>query len=769
MKEDKKIEKENAFVSFYRNYKILVWLLIIIIAIILIIMFAGNGKDKSKSTDNNDIVQIVIEQGNNVSVTIGNTISLSAKINVDDATIDWKSSNNDVAQVENGKVTGISYGTATITATYVDVDDKKYTSECDVTVIDGNPNVTLDSVDFEEGDLYIAPNNEYQLKLILDPSDAEITEKSFVSSDENIVMVSETGKVKAKHEGHARVIVTINGKYKASIDVYVRNSYKKAEIVLSPTSISIDSAIVKIKVGDTYNLSYTVNPSNTDKSKLAWSSSDSSVVSVDQNGKITAKKLGKAIISIKSVNGKSDEVPVEVLAKAIPVEDIVLSVDKVTVEKDKSVTISPTVLPSDATDKSLTYSLKNTKIASVKVNGAGETAVITGLKEGSTDLTITSSNVEKKITVKVIDLTNDNGIDEDNKSSNSIKVESNKNNLARTYEEALKIPVEEETTITVTFRDGVKKIKYCIYKYGTNSCTPNIELRSSGTIKINKGGLYVLRIVKYDKNGNELTSSSSNYINGSLNYYINTGSTYAKQYTITGVYDTEILAKAHRGHTGDKVMIKVNDSARHLSICSIVDSTCNPSIRINSSYTINLNKEGLWRIVIDEYDKNNNLIGNRETYYVYIKDSDEPSDEFKVSNLNVLKDDNGKYLSVDVESDDYFSVVRFCYTVVNANELGTCNLDLVSRTVSLHNGVNVIHPKEENQTNYAEIGTVKNKTLAFYIDAINTLYDSNDTNKDIIFEFAIKTDKGFSLPIKIRVHMVSKSGNDSYWSATFVR
>ena len=371
---------------------------------------------------------------------------------------------------------------------------------------------------------------------------------------------------------------------------------------------------------------------------------------------------------------------------------------------------------------------------------------------------------------------------------------SDKNNLAKTYDEAKKIPVPSETKVSISLSVGVGKIKYCYTKYGS-SCTPNIEKYADTTIIIPSGAMYVLRIIKYDYNDKEISSSSVNYTNGSLYYYINTESEEeAKHYTVTGAYDTITMARTKPGKIGDKVVVKVDDSTRHLSVCSATDTTCTPTIRVSKSYTFDITKAGTTRIYISEFDHATyNKIGETAIYYVYVKpdtntntgtdnnttvnnntqtstEETAGTSKVKASGLSVYHESSiGKYLSVNVESDLAFTITRFCYKVVNKDANGTCNLDLTSSSVPFHNGQSYYHPILENKTYYATLASTKSKVLLFDIDGLDQLYDNNDTNKDVIFEFAINSSKGYSYPIKVRINMTSKSGTTSYWKSSFIK
>lgn len=79
---------------------------------------------------------------------------------------------------------------------------------------------------------------------------------------------------------------------------------KPAPIVpVAVTGVDLNKATLNLKVGKSATLVATVNPSNADNKAVVWSSSDESVATVDQNGKVTAKKVGTATITVTTVDG----------------------------------------------------------------------------------------------------------------------------------------------------------------------------------------------------------------------------------------------------------------------------------------------------------------------------------------------------------------------------------------------------------------------------------------------------------------------------------
>ena len=124
--------------------------------------------------------------------------------------------------------------------------------------------------------------------------DNSATDCSWSSSDETIATVTSTGKVTAKKVGKVNITVkTYNGKTATCII-----TVKKA-----PDSIALNKTATTIKVGQTETLEVVLTPSNS-VTYCSWSSSDTTIATVNTNGVVTAKKTGAVTIMVKTSNEK---------------------------------------------------------------------------------------------------------------------------------------------------------------------------------------------------------------------------------------------------------------------------------------------------------------------------------------------------------------------------------------------------------------------------------------------------------------------------------
>ena len=133
-------------------------------------------------------------------------------------------------------------------------------------------------------------------------------------------------------------------------------------------SITLDKVSITLSEEQTTVITATVNPSDASDKTVAWSSSNSSVASVDQNGQVTAVAEGTATITAKA-GGKSATCSVSVQKKIVPVTSISLNKASINLNKGQGETLIATVKPDNATDKTVSWSSSDNAIATVDQYG----------------------------------------------------------------------------------------------------------------------------------------------------------------------------------------------------------------------------------------------------------------------------------------------------------------------------------------------------------------------------------------------------------------
>ena len=248
-----------------------------------------------------------------MSVMVGSTTTLSAKVTPSGTAVSWSSDNTCVAKVSNGKVTAVGTGTATIRAK-MSFGGKSYEAVCKVTVT--NPSVKLSA-----SSLSLLPGDSRTLTATTVPSGSKV---SWKSSNTGVATVS-GGTVKAVAVGSATITaqITVNGKaYTASCSVTVA----KPSISVTSSASTITYA-EREKDRGSCKLTANVKPDN---GQVSWSISDSSIASLSANGKtatVTAKSSGKVkITATYTVAGTtltdSCELTVQKAASTLQVSDV---------------------------------------------------------------------------------------------------------------------------------------------------------------------------------------------------------------------------------------------------------------------------------------------------------------------------------------------------------------------------------------------------------------------------------------------------------------
>ncbi|MDE6479809.1 MAG: Ig-like domain-containing protein, partial [Muribaculaceae bacterium] len=125
-----------------------------------------------------------------------------------------------------------------------------------------------------------------------------------------------------------------------------------ASIGVTVTGIDFRETELSLIEDETATLTATVVPENATDKSLTWASSDESIATVSDEGVITAVKAGTATITATTANGKTASCVVTVATKVIEVTDITLDKTELSLIEDETATLTATVVPENATDKS---------------------------------------------------------------------------------------------------------------------------------------------------------------------------------------------------------------------------------------------------------------------------------------------------------------------------------------------------------------------------------------------------------------------------------
>ena len=209
-------------------------------------------------------------------------------------TLEWSSSDEGVAIVdETGRVTAVAAGEATIIAT---IKDTELSATCTVMVkVTANELTVPDVLEIKLND-----TDSGELKAVYAPEDATNVSVRYACDNEEIATVDESGKVTAHAPGECDITSTL---LQDGVEITEKTTRVKAFYAVE--SITLDKTEGILNVGNTVTITATVAPEEATNPAVTWSSSDESVATVDETGKVTAVAVGNATITATSEDDSS--------------------------------------------------------------------------------------------------------------------------------------------------------------------------------------------------------------------------------------------------------------------------------------------------------------------------------------------------------------------------------------------------------------------------------------------------------------------------------
>ncbi|SHN87889.1 Ig-like domain-containing protein [Desulfitobacterium chlororespirans] len=168
-----------------------------------------------------------------------------------------------------------------------------------------------------------------ELKAEMHPANATNKSVSWASSDTNIITVNSTGTITAVGVGTAVITVQSNNGMKDSTSI---------SVIKPVEGISIEEDGLSFLVGEVKVLTANVTPTDATDMSVSWSSTDPSIIEVNDTGEAVAKSIGTATITAKTANGISDSIEVEVLEleENIPASSLPVKEADLTKKEDKT-------------------------------------------------------------------------------------------------------------------------------------------------------------------------------------------------------------------------------------------------------------------------------------------------------------------------------------------------------------------------------------------------------------------------------------------------
>ncbi|MCR4651794.1 MAG: Ig-like domain-containing protein [Lachnospiraceae bacterium] len=314
------------------------------------------------------------------AMNVGETLDLGATVTPSNATnpaISWSVDDSSVATVSSsGRVTALKAGTVKVTAT--SVANSSISDTVSIVVESHEPQVTRLTVEYE-GSTNLKIGSTLQLQANVQAEEGADTSVTWTSSNTSVATVDSAGLVTAVAKGEA-VIKAKAGKLEKTITITVVN--------IPVTNIQITGytvAPVSMQPGTTLKLAAVVNPANATDMSVTWSTTNAEVVTVDEAGLITAVANGEATINATANDGSGVVGSVKVTVAEVEVSSIRLrAVNGDIMVPATSQQLDVTVLPANAANKTLTWTVSDESVASV-TDGVVTTKAEDAIQWGDTD------------------------------------------------------------------------------------------------------------------------------------------------------------------------------------------------------------------------------------------------------------------------------------------------------------------------------------------------------------------------------------------------
>lgn len=248
-------------------------------------------------------------------------------------------------------------------------------------VVINNPEVVDEELSLEVGDIFdldwtVNGNGTFDDSVSI-----------YALEDNGVLSVNSSGRITALSQGSDYVVIESNADSNVYTSIYVTVTSSGGEsptvssVTVTPSNLSLDLNGTK-----TGNLTATVNGDNNPDQTVTWTSSNTSVATVSDSGLVTAKATGSTTITATSTvdNTKSGTCSVTVTDSTVHVTGVSLNKNSTTISVGSSETLTATVSPNNATNKSVNWSSSNTSVATVS-NGT-----VTAVATGNTTITVTT-------------------------------------------------------------------------------------------------------------------------------------------------------------------------------------------------------------------------------------------------------------------------------------------------------------------------------------------------------------------------------------------
>ena len=369
------------------------------------------GDDDSSNADNTSEGGSL--SGNDLTLRVGQTSAISLLVKTDSdvaPTFEWTLADGGsevVTMTVNADDTktatfkGLAIGKTTYTVKLTNTSDAIVTGN--ITVIAENP---ITSLVLNPAELSMAQNaTPIKIAAVFAPEQATVTTLEWSTSDDKVATVSTDGTVTPVGLGKATITATATdgNDVSATCSVTVTAPIDGNFEFEFDESVTGDKDGITLMLGDTYTFVPKAQDGYVLPDNITWSSDNESVVSVDDNGTVTAKALGEATVTATAqVNGQTVTTDCQVKVIPVPATSIEINVENVTLLVGQSYKLTATIEPENTTYPDVTWASDSDTVATV-----GEDGTVTAVSAGTANITATCGDVSATCAVIVKTLTSD--------------------------------------------------------------------------------------------------------------------------------------------------------------------------------------------------------------------------------------------------------------------------------------------------------------------------------------------------------------------------
>ncbi len=534
--------------------------------------------------------------------------------------LSFASSNEKIAAVdENGVVTGIKKGKATITAAGVTKDGKKLKAKVTVQVARPAAGISLNKTE-----ILLAMEKKAALKATLAPEGVSNRTVLYQSTNEAVATVDKKGNIKPVAVGTCQIIAASESNPDITAACTVT--------VIQPiTKMALGAGDATLYVGETLPLTVSYMPSDASVQSATFKSKSDKIATVDANGIVTGLARGKVTITATAADGSGKKASKAITVLQQPTE-ITLKETAATIWVGKTKKMAATVLPKNTSDKSLVWTSSDETIATVNAKGdvtpllPGQVTITAAAKDfpnitASCTLTVVQPATKIELDADKLNVTVQTTaqlsyvISPENTTDKTVVWQSSNPKVAIVDQNGLVTALKRGTAIiSVVCQDGSKKTdKATVYViqplYGMTLAQDEIR------VGVGDQGTLTAVLDPYDASNTKIHWSSSNTSIAKV-----TGSSINATVTPAAWGQVIITAVSDEGSYTDTAIVNCGDYNRAVRVHSLSlllnASNYEPSVQLANDSNMVVTHVSF---AIRGYDLSNNMLrmGTANQAYVY--------------------------------------------------------------------------------------------------------------------------------------------------------